>query len=74
MPVTPKMNDGPKRRTLRKRAKVSLRGLAREMEISPQYLLDLERGRRTWSVDLLERHDYALTLALAKKNPSLGKP
>ena len=66
------MSDGPQRRKMRERAKLSLRTLAHEMNISAPYLLDLERGYRRWSADLLERHDDALA-AIAKKNPALGK-
>lgn len=66
------MSDGPKKRILRKRHKISLRALAREIGISPQHLLDLEQGHRRFTDDMLERHDVALT-KLATKNPALAK-
>lgn len=66
------MSEGPKKRQLRERAKISLRALARQMTISPQHLLDLERGFRNWSDDMQQRHTAALE-QLTKKNPALGK-
>lgn len=66
------MNQGPQKRRLRERAKIGLRALAREMGISAPYLIDLERGHRSFSAELQERHTEALT-KLTTKNPALAK-
>lgn len=44
----------------RKEAGLSLRALARAMDISAQYLMDLEAGRRTWSTALAESYIVCL--------------
>ena len=54
-----------------RRSQVSLRALAREMDISAPYLLDLEHGNRRFSSELQERHSEALQ-KLSRKNPALA--
>ena len=66
------MSTHTERRLRREKLAASVREVAQIMQVSPRYLLDLERGYRRWSADLLERHDDALA-AIAKKNPALGK-
>lgn len=47
-------------RTMRTKKCVSLRELARRMEITAPYLCDLERGNRNWNDDLFARYQKAL--------------
>lgn len=51
----------------RKGADVSMSQVAYEMEISLGYLSDLERGNRTWSEDLVARHNRAVAKLRRKK-------
>jgi len=52
---------GQEARRVRTKMSVSLRSLAKRMEISPAYLHDLEVGRRNWSIKLMRRFEQALT-------------
>lgn len=36
-------------RVLREHREISLRTLAKQMDVSPSYLSDLEQGRRAWN-------------------------
>jgi transcriptional regulator with XRE-family HTH domain len=47
-------------RNMRKETGISLREVARRMNITPPYLSDLERGNRTWTDELCERFQKAL--------------
>jgi transcriptional regulator with XRE-family HTH domain len=51
---------GAAARKVRKRKKVALRSMAKKMGISAAYLSDLERGRRNWNVDLVNRFERGL--------------
>lgn len=42
-------------RKLRQRKKVSLRDLAKRMDVSAPFLSDLERGHRAWSEERFEQ-------------------
>jgi hypothetical protein len=44
----------------RQRAKISLRALAKAMDISAMYLSDLENGKRHWNKVLLDKWIYSL--------------
>lgn len=46
---------GQRIRSAREKAGKSLRWLANEMQKSPPYMSDLERGRRNWTPELFER-------------------
>lgn len=52
-------------RLMRERSGKSLRGLANEAEISPPYLLDLERGARGAKTETLMRIAAALDCSVA---------
>lgn len=47
--VTDEIATGAKMRELRLQTGVSLRQVARHMDLSAPYLSDLERGRRAWT-------------------------
>lgn len=47
-------------RTKRKKARRGLIETAERMGISAPYLCDLEHGRRTWNMELVERFNKAL--------------
>lgn len=51
---------GAAARKLRERKKISLRTVAKKMEISAPYLSDLERGFRTWTEDRCQQFTKAL--------------
>lgn len=51
----------------RVQARVSLRALARAMDISAPYLADLENGRRVWSIALAD--SYLTWLKRAQEAP-----
>ncbi len=44
----------------RRRAKVAQNVIAERMGITPQYLCDLENGRRGWNYELVEKFEKAL--------------
>lgn len=46
---------GESMRELREDAKVSLRTIAKRIDVSPAFLSDLELGRRNWTPDLVRR-------------------
>lgn len=50
---------GAKMKKLRVTARISLRTLAKIMELSPPYISDLERGNRKWNTNLIERYEAA---------------
>lgn len=50
-------------RARRLRTKTPLRVIARTMKISAAYLSDLERGKRNWNADLVNRFETALAQA-----------
>lgn len=47
-------------RLQRKKARKGLNDTAKKMGISGQYLCDLERGRRAWSPELVEKFIQAI--------------
>ena len=47
-------------RNRREKAGVSLRTMAKRLKVSPPYLSDLERGRRNWSVEMVQRFEEGL--------------
>ena len=51
---------GQEARRVRTKMDVSLRSLAKRMEISPSYLHDLEVGKRNWNMKLMRRFEQAL--------------
>ena len=51
---------GRKMRTLReKKANLSLREVARRMDVSAAYVSDLEHGRRDWRPELIAKYKQA---------------
>lgn len=48
----------------RKKHGISLRKVAGEMGISPPYLSDLERGRRNWNENIVNKFNIALGLLI----------
>lgn len=52
---------GRKMRVLRERCDVSLRKVAAAMTLSATYLSHLERGKRDWSEELIQRYRKAIT-------------
>jgi transcriptional regulator with XRE-family HTH domain len=57
---------GKQARKVRTSHKISLREIARRMDISAPFLSDLERGRRNWNLTLVESFNMALTLHRGK--------
>jgi transcriptional regulator with XRE-family HTH domain len=53
-------------RLKRKRARVSLRAIARRLQFSPAYISDLELGRRNWTEQLKLGYELALSLEVKK--------
>lgn len=51
---------GSSARARRQNHKITARQVARVMGVSPQYVSDLERGRRAWTFDLLFRYGEAV--------------
>ena len=51
---------GESMRDLRQDAKVSLRTIAKRIDVSPAFLSDLELGRRNWTPDLVRRFTDAV--------------
>ena len=51
---------GQRAREMRTKAGLTLREVARRMQISAPYLCDLELARRNWSVDLAARFEKAV--------------
>ena len=49
-------------RSLREARGISLRDVAKALKFSPQYLTDLEWGRRRWTLDLRKMYSVALQL------------
>lgn len=47
-------------REARKKKKLSLRDVAKQLGFSAAYLSDLERGRRNWSSDLFDKVNAVL--------------
>lgn len=47
-------------RMQRKKLRVSLNDVAESMGFKPQYLCDLEHGRRSWNADLIAAYKKAL--------------
>lgn len=47
-------------RSMREKAKISLRSVASKLGISPPYLSDLERGNRCFSEEMIARYKEAL--------------
>ena len=54
-------------RAKRMASNLTLRALAREMDVSASYVSDLERGKRPWSDKLVFRYDSALLRATSSK-------
>lgn len=52
--------SGNAARAQRKLHKLSLRDMGERMKVSAAYLCDLEKGRRNWSDELVERFNRAL--------------
>lgn len=52
--------QGLEMRQMREKKRVSLRDMAKRLDISAPYLSDLELGRRGWNTDLMERYKNAL--------------
>lgn len=50
------MTIGAKLREYRISVKVSIRTLAKSMDVSAVYISDLERGKRSWSESLIRKH------------------
>lgn len=53
--------NGQYAREQRESVGISLRGLAKRMEISAMMLSDLERGNRTWNASMLTKWEAALS-------------
>jgi hypothetical protein len=51
----------------RTRAEVTLRELAEVMSLSPQYISDLERGRRVWTPSLEDAYLRGVNVAAGRK-------
>lgn len=66
------MTTGPELKVARESAKLSLRKLAFAMHISPQYLLDLERGFRRPNAELLALHARTLARFVPATKPNVG--
>lgn len=52
---------GEKLRAKRQKARISLREVARRMEISAPYLSDMELGNRNWSTERMAAFVYAIS-------------
>lgn len=63
-PMIPTPNLGSFIRTKREAKKLSLRGLAEQLDIAPAHQSDIEHGRRYPSPDVLERTAKALGVDL----------
>lgn len=50
--------DGPLMRELRQRNRVSLREMARRLNLSPAYLSDVEQGRRFGNASIAKAYDH----------------
>lgn len=53
-------HQGSRARALRREAALSLREIARRMDLSAGYISDLELGRRGWNDELMKRYIKAL--------------
>lgn len=53
--------DGQTAREIREVAGLSLREVARRMDVSAPFLSDLERGNRNWTTETLNKWKEALT-------------
>lgn len=51
---------GLQMRTVREKRRVSVREMARRLDLSAPYVSDLERGRRSFNADLIRRYKEAL--------------
>lgn len=60
MKQKPKPGIGAKLRKLRKSKGVSAKFVAMTIDISPQFLCDLEKDRRKWPVHLIEAYTSAV--------------
>lgn len=61
------MKTGSGIRRERKTAGISLRAMARAMNLSAPYVSDLELGRRAWNHELLMRYSASLKLLAIRK-------
>lgn len=58
--ITDHILTGKACRVERERRRLSLRWVADKMELAPQYLSLLERGRANWSQDLIDQFNDAM--------------
>ena len=65
--VVDNIKTGQRARGFRKKCEVSLREVARSMEISAAYLSDLELGRRAWRTSLEHKFIAAIAVVALKK-------
>lgn len=65
---------GAELRGIREWWKVDQRTVAEAMGASPAYLSDLERGRRNWSTELIQRYRRALDTLVGEVQQANGQP
>ena len=54
------IETGRRMRELRKSRNIRMAGIARVLGYSPSYLSDVERGRRPWTLGLVEKYEWAM--------------